>query len=233
MRLRFALSCAAAAVLTLWLAAGCTLLPPTNPLDEEPPQAEPADARPPTGATEIEAQTAEVRIGLLIPPADSGDSLTTATRQGLELALKQRQQEAGGLPIVLVEGGETGALRDPATAAAAAERLISRDEVHALVSSLVFDQAAGAAIVAETAQTPFVSLTVDDHVLSEGRPYVFLTAADERQRALAAAEYARTRAAAERAVVIYDLASPVGAEAARTFAAAFSEAGGQLIRTIG
>jgi len=115
-------------------------------------------------------------IGLIQPLTGSVAYNGTAATHGAELAVKQRNADGGvlGKPVELIaEDGQCS----PADSVNAAEKLIQRDEVVALVGAFCSSATSAAMPVAQKYKIPFLTGVSSEASLTEaGNPYFFRSA---------------------------------------------------------
>lgn len=220
-------------VLCLLLASLTTACSILNPVDTAAPgeSGQVIGSSPPL-QTSPAAGGQLLKIGLVLMD-DGNDARAAAARRGVQLALTQNEYMIAGIQVELIDASDQLAVTSALTAAAAAEQLISENEVHVLIGGLTPETAVAAAAVAADAAVPFVSLVANDVDLGLASQFVFFTKAPEVDQAAAMARYARSDMGAVTAAIGFDLASDASYQLAQAFQHAFTRWGGAVNQMAG
>ncbi|HSH02324.1 MAG TPA: ABC transporter substrate-binding protein [Anaerolineae bacterium] len=181
-----------------------------------------------------QAQTEQtVRIGVLVPL--SGDLVAThgrPTLEGIELAAAVVNEEGG----VLIDGERyllelvVANNQDNAqTAVAEAERLINQEKVVALVGLPLSRNAIPVAQIAEAAGIPLISAKSTNPETTRDKSYVFRVPFTDTFQGEVLARFGHEVLLAERAAVLYDIASDYNRGLAESFRDGFEQLGGQVV----
>ena len=184
------------------------------------------------GGCWLSRPAAEIRIALMAPlsgPLHEG--IGRPALEGAELAIELRN-EAGDFRI----GGKRTRLtllpaddeNHPETALSVVRKLINQDQVVGVVGPLLSRTALVAAPVAENLETPMISPTATTPQLTQGRRFVFRTTFVDRVQGEAMARFARQELKADRAAMLYDVASPYHRGVADGFRRTFTDLGGKI-----
>ncbi len=181
------------------------------------------------GCTQQPDQQPEIRIGVLPDMSTAGGPPTV---NGARLAA-QRINDAGGLDIggqkhkvvLIIEDTQNR----PAEAVDAARRLISQQNVVALVGPNISRNAIPVAGVAENARIPMISPGSSNPETTAGKAYVFRVAFIDPFQGRVMARFAIEELGAATAAVLYDVANVSTRSIAEVFQAVFEEEGGQVL----
>lgn len=175
----------------------------------------------------------EIRIGLIAPlsgefKAPYGDPIVV----GAELAVEE-VNEQGGLEIqgqrykvILIIEDDAD---NPQVAVAAANKLINQDDVIALIGVPNSRIAIPVAGVAEEASIPLISVKSTNPKTTLNKRFVFRIPFIDPFQGQVMATFAREELGAERAAVLYDIASEYNRDLSEVFKRAFEEAGGEVV----
>lgn len=175
---------------------------------------------------------AELRVGLVAPLSGSLKDTGLSCREGAELAVKELN-EAGGL---LVDGRRyrvlllIGDAQDtPEQAVSAAQELINRDNVAALIGPPFSSQAIPVARLAERSGIPMIVQLATNPEVTSRTSCVFRVCFTDGFQGRVMARFARDRLGARRAAVLYDVANPFSRGIAEVFTTTFAAAGGRMV----
>lgn len=178
------------------------------------------------------AADGEIVIGLNVELTGSIPMIGQSSLRGAQLAVLE-VNSAGGLEVdgklytirLVVEDNQDVA----PSSAAAATKLITQDNVLALIGPNASRMAIPAAIVANNLRTPMISPWSTAVETTVDRPYVFRAAfVDDFQGAVVAA-FAREQLGARTAAVLFDIASDYNKGIAEIFRDQFTAMGGQIV----
>ncbi len=179
------------------------------------------------------SQEAEIRIGLIIPlSGDLAPIIGQPTVDAARLTV-QMVNDAGGLDVggrkqkvvLIIEDN-----RDrPDGAVAAARKLIALENVVAIVGPRLSRNAIPAAKVAEESHIPMISPTSTNPETTAGKQYVFRASFIDPFQGRVMANFAIEEFGAQKAAVLYDVASDYNKGLPETFKQVFEEANGQVV----
>jgi branched-chain amino acid transport system substrate-binding protein len=153
-------------------------------------------------------------------------------REGAELAVKQLNA-AGGLAVQDRRYRVQLLIRDaqdtPEQALSAAQELINRDNVTALIGPPFSSQAIPVAHLAERSGVPMIVQLATNAEVTAGTSCVFRVCFTDGFQGRVMALFARDRLGARRAAILYDLANPFSRDIADIFTATFTGAGGRVV----
>ena len=188
------------------------------------------------GCREQSADT--VRIGVNAEITGDMPAVGASCRKAAELAVKEVNAAGGilldGKPCRVVLCVEDNAGR-PDQSAAAVQKLISEDEVVAIVGPNASRYAIPAAEVAESSRTVLITpwstnpKTTLDARSGAPKRYVFRSCFIDPFQGRVLAAFAFDSLRAKTAAVLYDIASEYNKGIAEIFAAAFAEKGGRIV----
>ncbi|OHD20563.1 MAG: hypothetical protein A2064_12710 [Spirochaetes bacterium GWB1_66_5] len=175
---------------------------------------------------------AELRVGLVVPLSGSLQDAGISCREGAELAVKELN-DAGGLLVedrryrVQLLIGDTQ--DSPERALSAAQELINRDNVAALIGPPYSSQAIPVARLAERSGIPMIVQLATNPEVTAGTSCVFRVCFTDGFQGRVMALFARDRLGARRAAILYDVANPFSRDIADIFTATFTDAGGRVV----
>lgn len=160
--------------------------------------------------------------------AGYGQQLT----DGVELAMEEINTEGGALgkEIELVKGDNKS---DAAETASVATRLVTRDNVVAMLGPATSGNTKGATPPAMQNKVPLISAsaTADDVTVDSNgnvREYIFKTCFNDSDQGVALAEFASGDLAVKKAAILIDNTSDYSKGLAKAFKETFSKAGGSI-----
>ncbi len=175
---------------------------------------------------------AELRVGLVVPLSGSLQDAGISCREGAELAVKELN-DAGGLLVEDRRYRVQLLIRDaqdtPERALSAAQELINRDNVAALIGPPYSSQAIPVARLAERSGIPLIVQMATNPEVTSRTSCVFRVCFTDGFQGRVMAQFARNRLGARRAAVLYDLANPFSRDIADIFTATFTGAGGRVV----
>mgnify|MGYP005838265439 CR=1 FL=1 len=176
------------------------------------------------------AQT--IAVGLNVELTGSIPVVGQSSRNGAQMAVDEVNRDGGLLvgntryPVRLfVEDNEDKA----ASAVAAAQKLYFQNNVLAMIGPNASRNAIPAAEIAEQARAPMISPWSTNPKTTQGKRYVFRAAFTDDFQGRVVAAFARSHFKAQRAAVLYDVASEYNKGIAEIFRQAFTEMGGQVV----
>jgi branched-chain amino acid transport system substrate-binding protein len=173
------------------------------------------------GCARTETRTARIGLvsGLTGPTAAWG----TAIKRGAELAIDDAR--AAGTAVELRVEDDQG---KPEGSVLAAETLIGRDGVTAIVGADTSGRTLAIAPLAERHHIAVVSPTASAPQVTRGRHFVFRVCATDDLEAIALAQIARNELHAKRAVILRDTKNDYSVGIAETFTRSFTSRGGSV-----
>ncbi len=174
----------------------------------------------------------EIRLGVNAELTGSKPAVGASCKNAAELLAAQINQ-AGGLKLgdkawkvtLFVEDNEDKA----ESAAAAAQKLITQNNVLAIIGPNASGNAIPAARICEDAKVIMVSPWSTNPKTTEGKQYVFRACFIDDFQGQVMAKFARDNLKAQTAAVLYDVASEYNKGIAEFFRKFFEEAGGKVV----
>lgn len=178
------------------------------------------------------AADGEIVVGLNVELTGSIPVVGQSSQRGAQIAVDE-VNAAGGLQVgdktytirLVVEDNQDNA----PSSAAAATKLITQDNVLALIGPNASRMAIPAAVVANNMRTPMISPWSTAVETTQGRPYVFRAAFIDDFQGEVVATFAREQLGAKRAAVLFDIASDYNKGIAEIFRDRFTAAGGEIV----
>ena len=179
------------------------------------------------------AAPAEVHIGLITTlSGELAESYGTPTVDAARLAI-QPVNDGGGLDVGGRKQKVTLVIEDDQdraeVAAAAAQKLINQEKVVALIGPSLSRNAIPVADVAENARIPMISPDSTNPATTAGKKYAFRAAFIDPFQGRVIARFARDDLHAQKAAVLYDIASAFNKGIAEVFKQAFTDGGGEVV----
>jgi len=177
-------------------------------------------------------ESKDIRVGVNAELTGSKPTVGDSCRKAAELLALQENQ-AGGLkvgdkqfPITLfIEDNEDKA----ESAAAAAQKLISQNNVLAIIGPNASGNAIPAARICEDAKVIMISPWSTNPKTTEGKKYIFRACFIDDFQGQVMAKFARENLKAHTAAVLYDVASEYNKGIAEFFKKFFEAAGGKVV----
>jgi len=174
----------------------------------------------------------EIRLGVNAELTGSKPTVGDSCKKAVELLAAQVNQE-GGLKLgdkkylirLFVEDNEDKA----ESAAAAAQKLISQDNVLAIIGPNTSGNAIPAASICEGAGVIMVSPWSTNPKTTEGKKFIFRAGFIDDFQGQVMAKFARETLKVQTAAVLYDVASEYNKGIAEYFKKAFEAAGGKVV----
>jgi branched-chain amino acid transport system substrate-binding protein len=176
-------------------------------------------------------QETEIRVGVIAPLSGDISNVGQSTTEAAQLAV-QEVNDAGGLDVggrkqkvvLVIEDNQDKA----EVAVSAAQKLINQENVVAIVGPQASRNAIPTANVAENAHIPMISPWSTNPETTAGKQYVFRVAFVDPFQGQVMARFAIEELGAQKAAVLYDVASAYNKGIAEIFKRVFEEAGGQV-----
>ena len=178
------------------------------------------------------AAAQEIVVGLNAELTGSIPVVGQSSRNGAQLAVDEINA-AGGLEVggrrytirLIVEDNED----DAASAVAATTKLITQNQVIAVIGPNASRNAVPAAQIAENFRTPLISPWSTNPATTAGKRYVFRAAFIDDFQGQVVAAFARNKLGAQTAAVLFDIASEYNKGIAEIFRASFEALGGRVV----
>jgi branched-chain amino acid transport system substrate-binding protein len=157
-----------------------------------------------------------------------GRSCRNAAEMAVEEINRSGGPEVGGVKYevrIVIEDNEDKA----ESAAAAAQKLITQNQVVALIGPNASRNAIPAAQIAEDAKVPMISPWSTNVKTTQNKRYVFRACMIDDFQGVVCAKFARENLKASRAAVLYDVASEYNKGIAEVFRKSFEEYGGKVV----
>ncbi|MDD3582293.1 MAG: ABC transporter substrate-binding protein [Desulfobacca sp.] len=174
----------------------------------------------------------EIRLGVNAELTGSKPVVGDSCKKAAELIVAQINQDGGflvgdkKLPVrLIIEDNEDKA----ESAAAVAQKLISQDQVLAIIGPNASGNAIPAARICEDAGVIMISPWSTNPKTTEGKKYVFRACFIDDFQGRVMAKFARQHLQAKTAAVLYDVASEYNKGIAEFFKQFFEAAGGQVV----
>lgn len=175
----------------------------------------------------------EVHIGVLASLTGARVRISgESTRDGAELAARDIN-DAGGVDVggvrhrVRIVYADVGEATDQATSAA--QSLLTRPDIVAIVGPQYSRNALPVAVLAENAHVPMISPMASHPAVTAGRRWVFRIAFTDDAQAAALARWAHDGLRARRAAMLYEESASYSRSVADAFTAAFQAGGGRIV----
>lgn len=168
-----------------------------------------------------------VRIGFLVPVTGAAAAYGEMMSQGVKLAQARRGQVLGR-PVDLIF---TDTKSDRVEASNAANRLIQRDRVAAILGPLSSSDCLAAGPVAEQHKLPLLTAWGTNPLVTQGKRYVFRSCFIDPFQGGVAANFAVKNLKAKTAAVLVDVGRDYSVGLAKFFAQTFQELGGAVVIT--
>ncbi len=179
-----------------------------------------------------QAGSREFRIGLIVPKSGPFAAYGGSHVEGARLAVAEANRDGGLLlkgrryKVVLVEkdGGNS-----PEKALGAAQELINREAISALVGPILSGQAIPVAHLVDRAGIPMIVQIATNPAVTRGTRSVFRVCYTDDFQGVAMARFARERLGGRTAALLYDVASAYNSGVAAIFAREFAARGGRIV----
>ena len=166
-----------------------------------------------------------IKIGVVGALTGANATYGISARHGIDLAVAELNA-AGGRRFEAIHLDDLG---EPEQAQTAAQRLITRDHVVALIGEATSSGALAMAPVAQRAHIPMITPSATHPAVTEHGDYVFRVCFVDQRQAQAMARFATAKLGMKRIAVLRDLDSDYARGLAAAFVAALSQEGGQVV----
>jgi branched-chain amino acid transport system substrate-binding protein len=171
----------------------------------------------PTGAGTRAADRGPIRIGVMLSMTGAGAAYGQMEWIGINLARKMVSRVLGRpIKLFLVDTRS-----EKIEAANAANRLIKKNRVVAIIGPTISSTSLAAAPIAEKARVPMVSPSATNPLVTQNRKYAFRTCFIDPFQGIVAARYAYQVLGKRRAAIIIDIAQDYSVGLAKFFEAEF------------
>jgi len=173
-----------------------------------------------------------ITIGVIAPLTGDIPKVGESTKNAAEMAVEEINT-AGGLEVggqtyqveIIIEDNEAKA----ESSVAAATKLITQDNVIAIIGPQSSKQAVPTGQVANDRETPMISPWSTNPDTTKDRPWVFRAAFLDPFQGPVVASFAKSEFNAQRAAVLYDIASDYPKGLAENFRDAWEAQGGEIV----
>ncbi|MEA3411668.1 MAG: ABC transporter substrate-binding protein [Pseudomonadota bacterium] len=170
-----------------------------------------------------------VRIGVIGPFSGSDQTLGNEAIKGIRTAMQVLPLlDNGDLMELVIEDDRN----DPASTAAALEKLSGEEQVAAVVLMSTSSPALKIASVADTYETPVLALFATHPGVTNENRYVSQLCFDNEFQGAVAALFVRDELLIDRAAVFVDPASATSRSLAKRFATKFASVGGEIVEMV-
>ncbi|MCB2189244.1 MAG: ABC transporter substrate-binding protein [Deltaproteobacteria bacterium] len=167
----------------------------------------------------------ELPLGVILPMTGPAAAYGQMAWRGIELA-REIQPEVLGRKVKLILLDNKS---DKVESSNAAQRLVQRDGVKAIIGALSSSTTLAAAPVAEAAEVPLVSGWATNPLVTKGKKWVFRTCFVDPFQGGVAARYAYAKLGARKAAMLVDISRDYSVGLANFFQKAFEAAGGKIV----
>lgn len=174
----------------------------------------------------------EIVIGGLFPLSGSTATFGQSSKQGMELAVAEVNQEGGimvggaSLPVRAVYEDDEG---QPEKAANACQKLISRDAVCAIIGAVASKNSLAIAPICQESRIPMISSASTNEKVTEAGDFVFRACFIDPFQGKVMAAYAAHALGAKKAAIIFDNGNDYNKGLAEVFSKKFAEYGGTIV----
>ena len=213
------------------LLGGCKEPPATNTADAGSPSGSPAGTTPASGDASSKAKPYEgtnILLGEYGSMTGSTATFGKSSHNGIEMA-KEEINAAGG---VLGKQVEVTALDDKGVADEAAtvvKRLITQDNVLAVLGEVASSRSLAAAPICQSAGVPMISPSSTNPAVTEKGDFIFRTCFIDPFQGTVGAKFAKDTLKASKAAVLTDVKNDYSVGLAKFFEEEFSKNGGQIV----
>jgi branched-chain amino acid transport system substrate-binding protein len=174
----------------------------------------------------------EIVVGGLFPLSGSTATFGQSSKQGMELAVAEVNQEGGimvggvALPVRAVYEDDEG---QPEKAANACQKLISRDAVCAIIGAVASKNSLAIAPICQESRIPMVSSASTNEKVTEAGDFIFRACFIDPFQGKVMAAYAAHTLSAKKAAIIFDNGNDYNKGLAEVFSKKFAEYGGVIV----
>ena len=166
-----------------------------------------------------------IKLGVVFPMTGPAAVYGQNGIKGLKLAQQHRPAVLGRPVKLLIVDNKS----DKVEASNAANRVIQKDKVSALIGCLTSSNSLAAAPVAEQAGVPMLSPWATNPLVTQGKKYIFRICFIDPFQGAVAAKFARDNLKAKTAAVMIDISQDYCVGIAGFFMRAFKKLGGKVV----
>lgn len=178
---------------------------------------------------EASKETEEIKIGALLPMTGSLSSIGQTGKNGIELAIKEINENGGVLGkkvSFVVEDDEN----KPANSANLVQKLVNNDKVIGIVGPLTSTASLAAGPVATASKVPLISpYATNSKVTVDGGDYVFRACFIDPFQGIVISKFAIEDLKAKKAAVLYNVANDYAKGLTDVFVEEFKKMGGEIV----
>jgi branched-chain amino acid transport system substrate-binding protein len=160
----------------------------------------------------------------------TGDTATfgQSTDRGIRMAIEEINAKGGALgrPLELISEDDRSITEEARTAA---QKLLQRDQVVALLGEVASSRSLAAAPEAQRAGVPMISPASTNPKVTEVGPYVFRTCFIDPFQGAVMARFAREELEAKRVAILFDFKQDYSVGLADFFRKTFTDLGGEIV----
>jgi len=171
----------------------------------------------------------EIKIGAILPLSGEGAKYGVATKRGIDLALKEINENGGvhKRKITIIYEDDRG---EPTSGVSAITKLIQIDKVPCILGPIYSSVALAVAPIAEKNKTVLLSPAASAPALTKAGDYIFRNVLSDLYEASALAKYAYTSLGLRRVSILY-INNDFGLGHKESFKSEFESLGGKIIST--
>ncbi len=166
-----------------------------------------------------------IKIGVFLPMTGQTAAFGQMTWSGIKIA-HMMEPKVLGREVELILADEKS---DKIEAANAAERLIEKDRVVALIGTVASSNTLSAAPIAERSHIPLVTPASTNPLVTQGKRYVFRACFVDTLQGKVAAMFAYRNLGARRAAILMDVANDYSVGLSSFFIREFKRLGGRIV----
>lgn len=182
----------------------------------------------PDESSETRGATGEIPVGVFVALTGPTGTFGQSTKEGVELAIDEVNEQGGVLGRrirVLVEDN----LGRPDQAVATVTKLITRDNVIALIGENASSRSLAAAPIAQANGVPMISPSSTNPEVTEKGDYIFRVSYTDPYQGAAIAEFVRNSLGFERVAILKDVKNDYSVGLADFFRQRFEAMGGRVV----
>ncbi len=174
------------------------------------------------------AVAAPIKIGHFASLTGDTATFGQSTDRGIRMAIEEINAQGGALgrPLVLISEDDRSITEEARTAA---QKLLQRDEVVALIGEVASSRSLAAAPEAQRARIPMISPASTNPKVTEVGPYVFRTCFIDPFQGSVMARFAFEELKARRVAILFDFKQDYSVGLAEFFRKKFLELGGEIV----
>ncbi|MHB1651615.1 MAG: ABC transporter substrate-binding protein [Desulfitobacteriaceae bacterium] len=185
-----------------------------------------------SGAGSSAKAASEIRVGLSAPLTGDISQIGQSSKNAAEMAVDE-VNSAGGLKVGATKAQVKLIVGDdenkPESAANVFQKLINQDKVLGIIGPPTSKCANAGAPIADGAQTVMISSWATNVNVTKGKTYVFRACFIDPFQGKVNALFAKNTLKAQKAAVLYDVASDYNKGLAEVFRDEFKKAGGEIV----